>query len=143
MLKFLLTSGIAVGSFLLARRHGASLAILCPLAPIAIFMSWIGMTTIRAQVYTLLFIVCLFYFFDADRRGKRWWILPWLSVYLLWLNLHGGFVVGIVLYSLHFLEQLTRRQPVRHLVLSPATWWRLRPARSTDAFSCGRPPSST
>ena len=116
-LRWLLTIGIAGGAFALARRRGASLAVLSVLAPIAIFMSWIGMTVIRAQVFTLLFLVVLLWCLEADRRGRRGWVLPWLAVYVLWLNCHGGFVVGLVLFWLHTVEQAARRKPVIHLLL--------------------------
>ena len=59
----------------------------------------------------------LLYALDRDREGRRWWIGPWLVLYLLWVNLHGGFLVGAALYGAHCAEQLVRRQPVRHLIL--------------------------
>ncbi|MCZ6709665.1 MAG: hypothetical protein O7B25_04815, partial [Gammaproteobacteria bacterium] len=116
-LKYLLTAAIAAGCVVCARRGGAGLPVLCMLAPTAIFMGWIGFTTIRAQMYTLLLLVCLIYFLDRDREGGRWWIGPWLALYLLWVNLHAGFAVGLILFLLHAAEQLVRRKPVRHLVL--------------------------
>jgi len=116
-LRWSLTIGIAVGAFELARRRGASLAVLSVLAPIAIVMSWIGMTVIRAQVFTLLFLVALLWCLEADRQGRRSWVIPWLALYVLWLNCHGGFVVGLVLFWLHTLEQIARRKPAIHLVL--------------------------
>jgi hypothetical protein len=116
ILKYLLTAAIAVGSFLLARRRGASMGVLCHLTPVAIFMGWIGMTTIRAQVFTLVFLVLLLHFLEADRHGKKGWVLPWLLTYLLWVNVHGGFLAGVAIFSIHSIEQLIRRQPVKHLL---------------------------
>jgi hypothetical protein len=67
-LKWVLTLGIAVGAFELARRRGASLAVLTVLTPVAIMMSWVGMTTLRAQVFTLLFVVVLLWRTHGRRR---------------------------------------------------------------------------
>ena len=117
ILKYLLVAAVALGCVFCARRRGARFGVLCPLMPVAIFMSWIGFTTIRAQMFTLLMLTALLYFLDRDREGGRWWIGPWLVMYLLWVNLHGGFVVGVALFAAHGFEQLVRRKPVRHLVL--------------------------
>jgi hypothetical protein len=119
--KHLLALLVASGVFLLARRRGASLGTAAALAPVSIFLSWIGFTTIRAQVFTLLFLMVLLWFLDEDRRGKRWWIGPWLALHVIWLNVHGGFVVGSVLFAAHVLEQAIRRRPVVHLVLTGVT----------------------
>ncbi len=116
-LKYLLAAAIAVGCVCCARRRGARFGVLCPLLPVAIFMSWIGFTTIRAQMFTLLLLTGLLYLLDRDREGRRWWVGPWLVIFLLWVNLHGGFAVGIVLFGAHVFEQMIRRQPVGHLVL--------------------------
>jgi hypothetical protein len=40
-----------------------------------------------------------------------------LAIYLLWLNLHGGFVFGLALFLCHTIEQCVRRRPVQHLAL--------------------------
>lgn len=116
-LKDLLAAGIAAGCVICARRRGAGFPVLCLLMPTAILMSWIGFGTIRAQIYTVLLLVCLLNFLDRDREGQRRWIGPWLALFLVWVNLHAGFVVGLMLFALHGAEQLVRRKPVRHLIL--------------------------
>jgi hypothetical protein len=118
ILKYLLCAGIFAACAWCAFQRGASLAVLCPLAPAAIFMSWIGMTTLRAQVFTLLFLAVLFCLLEADRQGKRWWLIPWLALYLVWLNFHAGFVAGLAVFALYSLEQVLRRRPARHLILT-------------------------
>lgn len=118
LLKYLLSIGIAVGCVACARRRGASLIALCSLAPMPVLLSWLGFTTVRAQMFTLLFSVALLYALDRDREGRRWWIAPWLLVYTAWLNLHGGFIVGLIFFAAHTLEQLLRRKPARHLILT-------------------------
>jgi hypothetical protein len=118
ILKYLLCAAIFGACSWCAFQRGASLAVLCPLAPAAIFLSWIGMTTLRAQVFTLLFLAVLLCLLEVDRRGKRWWLIPWLALYLLWLNFHAGFVAGLAVFALHGLEQALRRKPVKHLLLA-------------------------
>ena len=116
LLKYVLVAAISVGCVRCARRRGAGFGVLCSLMPIAIVMSWVGWSTIRAQTFTLLLLTVLLTFLDRDRAGRRGWIAPWLLLWVAWVNLHGGFVVGGVLFAAYGAEQLLRRQPVRHLV---------------------------
>ena len=142
-LKYLLCAGIAIVVVGCARLKGASYAVLCPLIPIGILLSLIGFTTVRAQMFTLLALACLLYFLEQDRRFVglrasgcglqdqmlepvawrlkpvwRWrlWIGAWLAVYVLWVNVHGGFVVGLVVVALYTAEQIFRKRPVGHLI---------------------------
>ena len=108
-LKFLVTGAVASGSYLCARREGGSVPVFAVLAPVAILLSWIGFTTLRAQVFTLLFLTCLMLFFSLDRRGRRWWVILWLPLFVVWLNVHGGVLAGVGLYGLHTMEQFVRR----------------------------------
>lgn len=113
--KFLLALSLAVVCWKCARRRGASFATLGFLAPVAIMLSDDGFSTIRAQVYSFLFCALLLYWLDRDREGSRRWIGIWLLVFVCWLNLHAGFLVGAGLWSLHALEQWRRGQPHAHL----------------------------
>ncbi len=121
-LKYLLAAGIALGVMICARKRGAEAAVLGPLLPIAIFLGKIGITTVRAQMFTLGGLACLLCFLEADRAGRhqcrRRWIGPWLVLYVLWLNLHGGFVVGLAVLGLYTAEQFFRRAPTRHLQIT-------------------------
>lgn len=120
LLKYALALGIAVLSWTTARRYGASVAVLFALFPPGILLAATGFSTLRAQVYTLFFTALLFFALERDRRGARRWVWPWLAVHVAWLNLHAGFVVGLVLFALHTLESIARRRPSRHLVLALA-----------------------
>jgi hypothetical protein len=40
---------------------------------------------------------------------------------ILWINLHGGWVVGFIAVACHTVEQALRRRPIRHLVAALAT----------------------
>jgi hypothetical protein len=116
-LKYLLSFGALTLCMWTATRRGASLLLVALLAPIAILGGSIGFTTLRAQVFTLALTALLFHWLDCDRRGSRRWMIGWVPIYLLWLNLHGGFIVGFILLVAHTMEQAIRRAPVRHLVV--------------------------
>jgi hypothetical protein len=98
-----------------ARRRGASLAIICPLLIPGLFFSRVAFSPVRAQAVTLFMLACLLFFLDADRRGRRAWALPWLVLYVVWLNVHGGFAAGLILFAAHAVEQTVRRAPSLHL----------------------------
>ena len=118
--KHAIVLAIGVCAFLLARRRGAGPGTFAILAPAAILMAWTGITSIRAQMYTLLFTAVLLHFLEDDRAGGKLWVFPWLLLHALWLNIHGGFVVGFGLVALHAVEQALRRRPVRHVLLGLA-----------------------
>jgi hypothetical protein len=60
---------------------------------------------VRAQLFSLLFLAALLLLLQEDRRGRRWWIGLWLPLYVVWVNVHGGAVLGIVLVLLYGLER--------------------------------------
>jgi hypothetical protein len=117
LLKYSLAAGIAFLCAAGARRRGATWGSLAPLAPIVALLLATGFSTLRAQVFTLLFTAVLLLALEADRRGRRGWIVPWLAGHAVWLNLHAGFVVGFVLVALHAVEARLRGRPARHLAL--------------------------
>ncbi|MDB5340404.1 MAG: hypothetical protein JWN70_6023, partial [Planctomycetaceae bacterium] len=52
---------------------------------------------------------------------RRWWIPVWLLAYVVWLNLHAGFLVGLGLFVIFTLEQLVR-DAVERKSISQALW---------------------
>lgn len=96
------TMGLAVRS---TRHQGGAWPVIVALSPIAIAMCCFGFQTIRAQCFTLLFSVVLLNLFVLDRKGHVRWTLWWLVLYVVWLNLHAGFLVGIGLYGCHLIER--------------------------------------
>jgi hypothetical protein len=111
---------IAVSAVRVARMRGASAAALVFLAPLAIIMGWIGLTAMRAQVFTLACLSVWLGCLERDRRGERGWIAGALVLYVAWLNLHAGFVVGVAFMLLHTVEQWARGKPYLHLVATCA-----------------------
>jgi hypothetical protein len=111
-----LIAALAVGTVRIARRRGATTAVLAALAPLAIVMSWIGLTALRPQLITLVFLCAWLHVIERDRRGERGWIPVALVGHVVWLNLHGGFVVGMAFLMLHAVEQAFRRRPFIHVL---------------------------
>ena len=94
--KYLLTFGVGLGCFWYCRRHSVAIAIFALLAPIALNVGgWMAFTNIRAQLFTLFFLVVMLLLLDVDRRGQRWWIAVWLPLVVIWGNVHGGVISGI------------------------------------------------
>lgn len=94
--KYLLTFGVGLGCFWYCRKQGVEIAIFALLAPIALNVGgWMAFTNIRAQLFTLFFLVVMFLLLDADRKGRRWWIAVWLPLVVVWGNIHGGVVSGL------------------------------------------------
>jgi hypothetical protein len=116
-LKYALSLGIMGVCLVTAARRGATLPLLALLFPLVIMAGVIGYTTLRAQVFTLFFLALLLRWFDADRRGGRAWMVLCIPMFLVWLNLHAGFVLGLALLAVHGFEMLLRRRPWAHLLL--------------------------
>lgn len=128
ILKYALSFGTAWLCCAAARRRGASWEVILSLAPLTILCGVIGFTTIRAQLFTLFFISLLLYdLADAEvavggnssatpacGTWKKW--LKWLPLFVAWLNLHAGFIVGVGILVLHGCERLIRRRPVMWLI---------------------------
>ena len=118
ILKYGIALLIGLISLRSAKSMGADPLVWAALCPIAIYLSQFGfLSVVRAQVYTFLFTACCFWIFDQDRRGYRRWWVAWLCLFPVWVNVHGGFVVGIALLALYTLERALDRQPFRHLIL--------------------------
>ena len=119
--RWLLSAAVAVVATTTAlRRAPAVVVAFC--APVAILLSQAIFTTLRAGLYTALFLTILLAAIDRDRDRPRAgrFCLIYLPVVAIWINLHAGWVVGVGAVALHAFEQALRRRPVRHLVLALA-----------------------
>jgi hypothetical protein len=131
LLKYALTFGAVGLAFAAARRRGASWETIFTLAPAMILAGVIGFTTVRAQLFTLFFLAWLLYELTdemresiversrsldaAPPRAIAWRrLLLWAPIFVVWLNVHAGFVVGAGIAALHATERLVRRQSVGH-----------------------------
>lgn len=66
---------------------------------------WVGMATIRATLFTLVFLSIQLWMTELDRRGVRWWIVAWWGMLVVWLNMHAGFLVGVGLLGIYTCER--------------------------------------
>ncbi|HLK88391.1 MAG TPA: hypothetical protein VKZ18_00775 [Polyangia bacterium] len=116
LLRWLVSAAVAVVAARAAlRRAPAVVVAFC--APFAIVLGQVGFTTIRAGLYTMLFLAVLLAAIDRDRDEPRAgrFLLVYLPITALWINLHGGWIVGVAAVALHAGEQALRRRPIRHL----------------------------
>jgi hypothetical protein len=116
LVRWSVSAAVALVATAAARRRAPAVVVaFC--APIAILLAQVAFTTIRAGLYTMLFLAILLAEIDRDRddpRPRRFLLIT-LPVMALWINLHGGWVVGAAAVALHALEQLLRRRPAWHL----------------------------
>ena len=94
--KYLLIVLIGLTCYYVTKLKGGSIAVFVPCAALAIILGGqIGFTTIRAQVFTLLFLALQFLLLEIDQRGHKGWLIPWLIIVVVWANMHAGIVVGL------------------------------------------------
>lgn len=89
-----------------ARMRGAHPAVFALISFVAFPFLWVGFATFRAQLFTLLFLAIQMWMQELDWRGRRAWVIGWVGMLVLWLNLHAGFIVGCGLIAFHSLERL-------------------------------------
>jgi hypothetical protein len=105
VLRLVLVCGLAAMLYRIARNQGAHPYLVAACAPIAFPFLWVGFANLRAQLFTLVFLAVQVLMLQSDVRGRRTWVLGWFVLYVLWLNMHAGFVVGIALLGLHVTER--------------------------------------
>jgi len=117
ILRYLLTLILVSSLIYSLKKYKIKLSIIIFFLPIPIFLWSYGASTVRAQMYSFVFTAFLLVFLDFDNRGRRWWIPIWLVVFTMWLNLHGGFIVGLGLTVTYCFEQIIRKKPYRHIIV--------------------------
>ena len=128
LVKFAAALGSLWACFSCARRRGADLRVFAVCAPLAIFLMHLGFfSAVRAQAYSFFLSALLLWLLELDRQGNRRWIIPWLLIFSVWVNLHAGFVLGIGFLVLHLAEEAYARRPWAHLLwltfaMSAETW---------------------
>jgi hypothetical protein len=103
--RLLLIAMLGLLLYRVARNQGAHPIVIGLCAPIVFPIAWVGFATLRAQMFTLVFLACQILLQQSDWRGKKTWIVGWFFLYVAWLNVHAGFVVGIGLLGFHVLER--------------------------------------
>lgn len=88
-----------------ARNNGANPLVIGICLPLAFPLAWVGFATLRAQLITLLFMAIQVLMQQSDWRERRGWVIAWMLMYVVWLNMHAGFVVGVAMLGLHVIER--------------------------------------
>ncbi|NLI15112.1 MAG: hypothetical protein GX409_02375, partial [candidate division Zixibacteria bacterium] len=103
------SAAIAYLIFRFGRQRGISAAICAAIAMFAVAgMSY--MMYPRPHVFTFLFLAILCYLlFGQNQSAKavkiqRWFIIP--ALFLLWANIHAGFILGLGIYWIVVLKEL-------------------------------------
>lgn len=104
-LRLALIGALLAMLYRLARNHGAHPYLVAACAPVVFPLMWVGFGNLRAQLFTLVFLTAQMLMLQSDMRGRRFWIVPWFAMYVAWLNMHAGFVVGIAFLVLHIAER--------------------------------------
>ncbi|HST10954.1 MAG TPA: hypothetical protein VLL05_11300 [Terriglobales bacterium] len=121
ILKFVLAFATGALCWRCSAKLGADYRLTSLCAPLAIFLAYLGFfAAVRAQVYSFFFTALLVWFWESDRRGSREWLVAWLVVFPLWVNLHGGFVLGIGLAGLYCFERFLHRENIRRMLIALA-----------------------
>lgn len=116
LIKYLLGLALALSLVWHMRQTGVHLGIFALTAPLGLALLQPGLSTVRPQFYSLVFVAVLLIFLDLDRRGERRWIYLWLPAFVLWLNLHGGFVVGLGIIGAEWLQRVLSGRRHAHLL---------------------------
>jgi hypothetical protein len=103
--KFALIGALGVLLYRVARNAGSHPLLIVCMLPIMLPMLWVGFATVRAQLFTLVALAAQMLMLQSDWRGRRWWIFLWIPMYVVWLNLHAGFVVGLGMLAFHGCER--------------------------------------
>ena len=108
-LLFVLSAAIVLGLYLFATlRSGNSKAgfvAVLGLLPIAN-----ASFTFRPQMFGYLFLIFTLIAMELLRQGKSWalWVLP--PLFLVWVNIHGSFIIGLGVIFVYWLSGLKNFQ---------------------------------
>lgn len=108
LLRLFLVAGVVACCLAVARSRGAGWTEMTMAAPLAIFLFWPGLSPVRAHMFTFLLLALLLVLLERERKGDRCWLLCWPLLFVIWLNVHGGFVVGAGLLVLYACERFIR-----------------------------------
>ena len=102
LIKYVGAVLVGWGCLRLARRRGADDSVATVLAPSGtrVRMYWLPHSA-RSVVHTGRSQPSLLHLLESDRQGRQWWPIIWLPLYVVWLNMHAGFLVGVGLFVLY------------------------------------------
>ncbi len=125
VLKLALLTGIVAATIANAqvRQIRASLFCFCAVPAMVLFAT--GISTVRAQLFTLAFLAIVMVELARDDHHRKVRFLAIPSLFLIWVNMHAGWVVGAGLIGLYVFETAIREFLARRS--SKRTWLRVRP----------------
>ncbi|MCX5713886.1 MAG: hypothetical protein NT033_03565, partial [Candidatus Omnitrophica bacterium] len=119
LLIFKFTAGLGITFLIFNCVSKSTKSIYLRLLFIALSLSLIcSGFAIRPQIFTYVFFALLVFLIDnfendADKR----WLYPLPLIFLLWVNLHGGFVTGIGFLLLYVLFKIAQKKAKGELLL--------------------------
>lgn len=108
VLRFALGFGLAIVTVRTALRDGAPPLVVALLAPIAIVLLENGFPPLRAHAYSFVLAAVVLHVCERDRAEPSWGLWTLIPLFLVWVNLHAGFVLGMVLLAVHAAERVLR-----------------------------------
>ncbi len=96
-------------------RSGAKPVLVAVLTLPALLLLSRGFPPVRAQAYSFVLFGALLLLLGRNRHDSRRWIALWAPLFVLWVNLHGSFVLAFAVLGAYILEALVERRPVFHL----------------------------
>ncbi len=115
LLKLALGLSTTLVTGLTLRLDQAPLHLLALVLPLSLKLLTPGFGTLRPQVCSYLFFAVLLYFLALDRRGERRWLFVWPFLFVIWLNVHGVFMIAFVCLGAEWIERIVKKEPARHL----------------------------
>jgi hypothetical protein len=127
ILKFALATFTCALLFALMRRRTAVPEILGGLGMLAIAVLARGFA-VRPQIFTYCSVALTLWLIDRYQHGRprALWAFP--AVFVVWVNLHGGFVLGLAILGLFVAAECLR---TRALVVQPLLVWSVSAAMTT------------
>ncbi len=117
LLKYVLALALGFVCVRAALRAGGDPPIVAACAVLAVLLVDHGFSPVRAQAYSFLFSAATAHAIVRDRSGDRRWIPFAIPLFVLWVNLHGGCVVGLGLFAAYEVELVVERRPAGHVAL--------------------------
>lgn len=117
LLKILLGVATAAVTGFTVRLGRPPLHLLTLTVPVSLILMVPGFGTLRPQIYSYLFFAVLLYCLALDRMGRRRWLMIWPVLFVVWLNVHGGFVLAFLAVGAEWLERVVRKEPAKHIFL--------------------------
>lgn len=105
ILRLQLIGALWLFLYRVARLRGCHPYVFACVAAFTFPFLWVGFATVRAQLFTLVFLAAQMWMQELDCRGRRVWVIAWWLMLVAWLNIHAGFVVGLGMFGFHCVER--------------------------------------